>query len=149
MELRLTQWLKSIPGFFLSPYRALQKPPESAFALQIAYSALAAAMALFALYGWSQPHDTAGSALFFSAGLLGVAGGVVGALSQFSGLWFLERGAIFALWGALIARTVVLLRVEDGNALELTGRVMLVVAAGFLMGPRFQSIRGADQDPKK
>lgn len=149
MEPPLRARAAAIRSFVLAPYRSLRPPPESALAMQVSYLVLAIAMGNYFLIGYPDP-DLPDALLAYGMGVFGVAGGLAGALSQFAGLWFLERGAIFALWGAIVSRIITITRLEvDNGPAETTARVLLVMAVGLLLIPRFMDIRGADQDPKR
>lgn len=124
----------------------LRHPPETALAFQLFYVAMIA-------QGINSPfvhaEGSLDALLATISGVFCIAGGVVGAASQYRGLWFLERGALTAVWSGLLFRVVVVARLQDAPPPEMAGRAVVLAALCLLLIPRFRSIRGADQDPSK
>jgi len=128
------------------PYRALRHPPGEALIYQAAYLVLAVGAALSASVHDLGHVDTI-LALFSAA--FTVAGGLAGWASQFRGFWFLERGAVWLIWGGLSVRSVVIVMISDATVFEIAARVAALLAVCVLLMPRYRSITGADRDPHK
>ena len=130
----------------LRPYRALRHPPQDALAFQAAYLVIAAGAVAS-----STVHDVdcvekwlAVIAAFFST-----IGGTVGWASQYRGIWMLERGAIWLIWGGMLVRSSVVVLISDASPFEITARVAALVGICLLLLPRYRSVTGADRDPHK
>ena len=130
----------------LRPYRALRYPPQDALAFQAAYLVIAAG-AVMSFY----VHDVdcverwlAVIAAFFST-----IGGTVGWVSQYRGIWMLERGAIWLIWGGMLVRSSVVVLISDASPFEITTRVSTLVVICLILVPRYRSVTGADRDPHK
>ena len=128
------------------PYRALRHPPREALAYQLAYLILAAGAALSASVHDLGPVDTTLAPL---SAAFSVTGGLTGWVSQFRGFWFLERGAIWLLWGGLSVRSIVVVMISDATVFEIAARVAAHLTVCVLLAPRYRSITGADRDPHK
>ena len=126
------------------PYRALRHPPSEALAYQVAYLILAAGAALSASVHDLGPVD---STLALLSAAFSVTGGLTGWASQFRGFWFLERGAIWLLWGGLSVRSIVVVMISDATVFEIAARVVVLLAVCVLLAPRYRNITGADRDP--
>lgn len=130
----------------LAPYRALRHPPADALAYQIAYAVLAVGAVVSA---GVHDVDHVESLLAGIAASFTTLGGVAGWLSQYRGLWFLERGAIWFIWGGLTVRSVVVTMISDASPFEVVARVAALLVVCILLVPRLRSIAGADLDPHK
>ena len=128
----------------LAPYRRLRHPPEESAAFQLAYLTLMALGVLTPLvpYGASEAGWWGASA----SGFLLAAGGAIGFVSMWPGFWAGERSAIFAIWGGLLCRAIVVLGLPSNQA-EEAGRVLIMAAVGLLLVPRFRQIWGLTLDP--
>ena len=137
--------MTTIP-YWLRPYYALRHPPEDALAYQIAYAILAVGAAMSAGVHDAEHID---ASLAILAAVFSTIGGVIGWLSQYRGLWFLERGAIWFIWGGLTVRSVVVAMIADASPFEIAARVSALLTVCVLLVPRYRGIAGADQDPRK
>lgn len=136
----------TIQRALLAPYRALRHPPADALAYQTAYAVLAIGAVVS-----SGVHDAAHVETLLAgvAASFATLGGVAGWLSQYRGLWFLERGAIWFIWGGLTVRSVVVTMISDASPFEVVARVAALLVVCILLVPRLRSIAGADLDPHK
>ena len=136
----------TIQRALLAPYRALRHPPADALAYQIAYAVLAVgAVASSGVHD----ADNIDALLAGVAASFATLGGITGWLSQYRGLWFLERGAIWFIWGGMTVRSAVVTMIADAGPFEIVARAGALAAVCFLLVPRYRSISGADQDPRK
>ena len=129
------------------PYRALRHPPREALTYQLAYLTLATGAALGA-----SVHDLGhvDTILAFLSAAFTVTGGLAGWVSQFKGFWFLERGAIWLIWGGLSVRSAVIVMISDATVFEIAARVAAhLTVCLLLLIPRYREISGADRDPHK
>ena len=126
------------------PYRALRHPPGDALTYQVAYLVVATGAALSA-----SVHDLGhvDTVLALLSTAFSVAGGLAGWASQYRGFWFLERGAIWLIWGGLSVRSVVVVMISDATVFEIAARVAAHLTVCVLLAPRYRSITGADRDP--
>lgn len=133
-------------AILIKPYRALRHPPQDSLAYQVAYLILAAGAAFSA-----SVHDLGrvDAILAMLASVFTGAGGLVGWASQFRGCWFLERGAIWLLWGGLSVRSTVVAMTSEAGLFEIAARVAILLTVCVLLIPRYRSITGADSDPYK
>lgn len=126
-------------------------PRTSATLLVIAYSSIA----ITGLFGVTLPHTLNSEARFYYPSFLGaliaMLGGSLGAISVPRGVWWLERGSISLMIGAIGAR-IYSLGYQWFHAVMGYGEVAISVSflvciiAGLLL--RLLYIRGLALDPK-
>ncbi len=133
-------------AILMKPYRALRHPPQESLAYQVAYLILATGGVISAGI-----HDVGhvDTILALLAAAFSTAGGLTGWVSQFRGFWFLERGAIWLIWGGLSVRSIVVVMISDASLFEIAARVAAHLTVCALLMPRYRSITGADRDPHK
>lgn len=133
-----------VGDFLLAPYRKLRPPPEESVVYQLAYATCFTLGVMTPLlpYGASE----AGWWGAWAAGGLLALGGAIGFVSLWPGFWAGERAAIFAVWGGLLVRGIVVLGLPTDPAEEVA-RVLLMVVVCLLLLPRFRAIRGLTLDP--
>jgi hypothetical protein len=126
-------------------------PRASATLLIIAYSSIA----ITGLFGVALPHTLNSEARFyypsFLGALLATLGGVLGAISVPRGVWWLERGSISLMAGAVVARIYSLgyqwfYAVMSYGEVAISISFLVCIIAGLLL--RLLYIRGLALDPK-
>ena len=134
------------------PLRALLDSPATALALLVgAY----AAIALTGVVGLLAPHTLSADQWFYypsaAGALLALLGGALGGLSIPLGIWWLERGAIAFMLGAIGCRIYSLAFQLTHDASPL-GEVLISIAflASIALGMlvRLLYIRGLALDPR-
>ena len=126
-------------------------PRTSTTLLVVAYTCIA----VTGIVGMTLPHTLNNEARFyypsFLGALLATLGGVLGAISVPRGVWWLERGSISLMAGAVVAR-IYSLGYQWVHAVMGYGEVaisisfLVCIIAGLLL--RLLYIRGLALDPK-
>ena len=126
-------------------------PRTSTTLLVVAYTCIA----VTGIVGMTLPHTLNNEARFyypsFLGALLATLGGVLGAISVPRGVWWLERGSISLMAGAVVAR-IYSLGYQWFHAVMSYGEVaisisfLVCIIAGLLL--RLLYIRGLALDPK-
>ena len=135
------RWIRVIAG----------DPRTPTTLLVIAYTCIA----VTGIVGMTLPHTLNNEARFYDPSFLGALiatlGGVLGAISVPRGVWWLERGSISLMAGAVVAR-IYSLGYQWFHAVMSYGEVaisisfLVCIIAGLLL--RLLYIRGLALDPK-
>ena len=126
-------------------------PRMSAILLVVAY----ACIAITGIFGMTLPHTLNSEARFYYLSFLGALlaslGGALGAISIPRGMWWLERGSISLMIGAIGARIYALgyqrlYEVMSYREVAISISFLICIVAGLLL--RLLHIRGLALDPK-
>lgn len=133
-----------VGDILLAPYRKLRPPPEESVVYQLVYATcvVLGVMTPGLPFGGSE----AGWWGAWASGGLMVLGGGIGFVSLWPGFWAGERAAIFAIWGGLLSRSIVVLGLSTDPG-EEAARVLMMAIVALLLLPRFRAIRGLTLDP--
>ena len=134
-------FLKTFPN----PGNLLRHPPDEAVLLGMVYTLVA--VSSFVAITVHDP-DAVDATIAVAASVLGMIGGVVAAGSQLRAFWFLERGALWALWAGLLVRVALVIATEDVGPAETVARSTVLIALCVVLIPRYREIQGADQNPR-
>ena len=127
---------------FPNPGNLLRHPPDKAVLLGMVYTLVAVSSSITV-----HDHDAVDATIAVAASVLGMIGGVVAAGSQLRAFWFLERGALWALWAGLLVRVALVIATEDVGPVETVARSAVLIALCVVLIPRYREIQGADQNP--